>query len=454
MHLQRNNNSPETVSVFLQGVTFDTCDKTRNANLPFCDSSLPIDTRVQDLISRLTVAEKIAQLVNNSTGASQGVQLDWYNWWNEALKGVAYAQGTWLRPPTEFTTTFPQPINLASAFSRSLFSAVANVIGDESRAFYNSRNSGLTYWSPNVNIYRDPRWGRGHETPGEDPTLTKAYALEFVKGLQGDGALGFLKASACCKHFAAHSVEEGRLSFNSVVTEQDMTDTYLPAFKTCVQEAGASCVMCAYSAINGIPSCGHKGHLTGTLREQWGFDGYVVTDCGAVQELHNLHHYANNATDACRIVLDAGVDIECHGNAYFTRFLADALAEGLVTEQMLNVALFRAYKVMMRLGYFEKEATRPYKELTPAIVDNDPHKALALEAARESIVLLKNAPNVRTGQNFLPLDPTPFSGAAGAKRASMAAIGPFVFPRHGYTYLANYHGLPSFRSMPDRKSVV
>lgn len=305
------------------------------------------------------------------------------------------------------------------------------------RAFYNAGNAGLTFWSPNINIYRDPRWGRGQETPGEDPFLSSEYARVFINGLQGDEqSVGFLKVSACCKHFAAHSIEEDRYSFDAVVDERDMADTYLPAFKACV-ENNVSSIMTAYSGINGVPATAHKYYITDVVRGQWGFDGYVVSDCGAVVNVFEDHKYTNTESETCRAVLDAGVDIECGfvDRFFFGRFLKTAFNNGVVTEAMMDASLKNGFRVLMRLGYFEKEEKRPYKEFLPQDVNSDAHRELSLEAARRSIVLLKNS-NVNDSP-LLPLRSQDF----GDSLASLALIGPHA--NGSDVFLGNYHGIPS-----------
>ncbi|KAJ6643868.1 Beta-D-xylosidase 3 [Pseudolycoriella hygida] len=423
------------------------CERLENSALPFCDSSLPIDERVHDLINHLTLEEKIGLMVDKATGASENIKLDPYFWWNEALHGVAWNRnaGTFFRPPTEYSTVFPQIISLAASFDRELFFRMANATGNEARAFYNAGNSGLTFWSPNVNIFRDPRWGRGQETPGEDPYLNAEYARIFVDGLQGDEKqAGFLKVSACCKHFAAHSLEENRHSFDAVVTEQDMADTYLPAFKACVENHVTS-IMTAYSAINGIPAAANKYYITDVIRGQWGFDGYIVSDCGGVNDVLYEHKYTNSTSETCRAVLNAGMDVECglYGSFFSDDgFLREAINDGTVTEAMLDTALSRGFRVLMRLGHFEKDATSPFKELQPEIVNSEPHRLLSLECARRSIVLLKNDLSV-PGISRLPLNYQDFSAYSDA---SMALIGPHL--NASTVFLGNYHGIPSSIKTP------
>lgn len=310
------------------------------------------------------------------------------------------------------------------------------------RAFHNAGNAALTFWSPNINIFRDPRWGRGQETPGEDPYLNAEFGRRFVDGLQGnEEKVGYIKVSACCKHFAAHSLEEGRNSFDAVVTEQDMADTYLPAFKACV-ENNVTSIMTAYSGINGIPATAHKHYITDVIRGQWGFDGYIVSDCGAVDDVFYEHKYTDTESETCRAVLDAGMDIEC--GHFFTRsgFLQGAISEGLVTETMLDTALSRGFRVLMRLGYFEKDDKRPYKEFQPEDANSDRNRQLSLEAARQSIVLLKNSPNEVTGVSPLPLNQQDFADNG----ASMALIGPHL--NASTVFLGNYHGIPSSIKVP------
>lgn len=293
-----------------------------------------------------------------------------------------------------------------------------------------------------MNIYRDPRWGRGHETPGEDPYLNAEYARMFVQGFQGDEErVGYVKASACCKHFAAHSIEEDRDSFDAVVTEQDLADTYLPAFKACV-ESNVTSIMTAYSGINGIPVTAHKHYLTEVIRRQWGFDGYIVSDCGAVDDVFYEHKYTDTQSETCYAVLDAGLDIEC--GSFFTRsgFLMNAISEGLVTEEMLDTALKRGFRVMMRLGYFEKDDNRPYKEIHPEEANSEENRRLALEAAERSIVLLKNVPNEVSGIRPLPLNQQDYA----TNSQSLALIGPHV--NASTEFLGNYHGIPDEIKIP------
>ncbi len=300
----------------------------------------------------------------------------------------------------------------------------------------------MTFWSPNINIYRDPRWGRGQETPGEDPYLNAEYARQFVNGFQGDERkVGFLKASAGCKHFAAHSIEEGRDSFDAVVTEQDMADTYLPAFKACV-ENNVTSIMTAYSGINGTPATANKYYITDVIRGQWGFDGYIVSDCGAVDDVFFEHKFTDTESKTCLAVLDAGMDVEC--GSFFTRsgFLQRAVTDGLVSERMLDTALSRGFRVLMRLGYFEKDDKRPYKEIQPEEADSAHNKMLSLEAAERSIVLLKNVRNDVTGITSLPMNMQDFA----YNGSSLALIGPHI--NASTVFLGNYHGIPSSIKRP------
>lgn len=258
----------------------------------------------------------------------------------------------------------------------------------------------------------------------------------FIRGLQGEeDKVGFLKVSACCKHFAAHSLETDRNSYNAVVNQQDLADTYLPAFKTCV-ENNVTSIMTAYSAINGIPATAHKYYITDVIRAQWGFDGYIVSDCGAVDDVFTNHKYKDTTSGTCEAVLDAGVDIEC--GSFYTQsgYLQSAVQEGLVTKTMLDTALSRGFRVLMRLGYFETEENRPYKEFQPEDVNSEPHRQLSLEAARRSIVLLKN------DLNALPLN----QQNLGSSGSSLALIGPHL--NASIVFMGNYHGIPSSIATP------
>ena len=342
-----------------------------------------------ELVAKMTTEEKISQLVYNSP-AIERLGINEYNWWNEALHGVARS-GT--------ATVFPQAIGLAATFNPDLVRECAEVISTEARAKYNKNveygdrdiYKGLTFWSPNINIDRDPRWGRGHETYGEDPFLTATIGCEFIKGIQGEGE--FYKASACSKHYCVHSgPEKLRHGSNAKATKKDMEETYLPAFQKTV-EAGVSGVMGAYNRINGVPACANEYLIKYKLRSEWSFDGYVVSDCGAINDIYVNHCYTETKAQAAAISLKAGCDLNC-GQAYAS--LYDAYEEDLVDDEDITRACERLFTIRFLLGEFEEK--RPYSNIGYENVDCEEHKRLNLKAAEQSVVLLKNE------DNFLPLD--------------------------------------------------
>ena len=333
------------------------------------------------IVSEMTTEEKMSQLLYNAA-AIERLGINEHNWWNEACHGVARAG---------VATVFPQTIGLSASFNPMLIYSVADAISTEGRAKYNSSikygdrgiYKGLTYWSPNINIFRDPRWGRGQETFGEDPFLTADLGCAFIKGLQGDGE--FLKAAACAKHFAVHSgPEKSRHSFNADASEKDLYETYLPAFEYAVK-ANVAGVMGAYNRTNGEPCCASKRLINDILRTEWGFNGYFVSDCGAVADISEHHHYAENLTQAAALALKAGCNLNC-GEAY--THLIDAYEEDLIDEEDITDAAVRLYTTRVLLGEFEEN--RPYADIPYSKLNCKEHKALNLEAARQSLVLLKN----------------------------------------------------------------
>ncbi|KAF4043595.1 Fibronectin type III-like domain [Phytophthora infestans] len=420
--------------LFLGGcaASYNVCDDTKVASLPFCDSSLPLNTRVDDLVTRIPLDQAVGLLVNKAAPAPS-VNIQSYEWWNEALHGVALSPGVTFKGSITAATSFPQVLSTAASFNRSLFYQIADVISTEARAFHNAKDAGLTFWTPNVNIFRDPRWGRGQETPGEDPYLTGEYAVAFVRGLQGEGMEGrevenskFLKISSCCKHFSAYSQEVPRHRNNAMVTKQDQADTYFPAFEDCVKRGHVSSIMCSYNAVNGIPSCADKGLLTDLVRGQWKFDGYIASDCEAVADVIDHHHYTQSPEQTCATTLDAGMDLNC--GEFLRQHLPKALEQGIVTTEMIHNALKNQFRVLMRLGMFEK--VEPFANITKDSVDTTMHRQLALEAARQSIVLLKN------DGNTLPLATKDFT-----RDRSLALIGPHF--NASAALLGNYFGIPS-----------
>lgn len=351
----------------------------------YLDTSLTTDQRVANLISQMTLQEKVQQMVFSSPAIPR-LKLPEYNWWNEALHGVARSGNA---------TVFPQAIGLAATFDEDLIFRLSSAISDEARAIYNSaiekdrrlRFAGLTFWTPNINIFRDPRWGRGQETYGEDPFLTGRLGLNFVRGLQG-GNSRYLKVAACAKHFAVHSGPERlRHEFNAIVTKKDLFETYLPAFKALVDE-GVEAVMCAYNRTNNEPCCGSQELLVDILRNSWGFKGHVVSDCGALTDIHQGHKVTSGSVESVALALKKGVNLEC-GNEYYPS-LIDAEKEELVTEQEIDKSLTVLLKTRFKLGMFDPDEMNPYSNIPASVINSADHRKIALEAAQKSIVMLKN----------------------------------------------------------------
>ena len=349
---------------------------------PWKDASLPDDARIEALLDAMTIEEKMGQLLNDAPAIERlGIQS--YEWWNEALHGVA-ASGR--------ATVFPQPIGIAATFDEDLVQRIATAISDEARAKFNvaqsignyGRYAGLTFWSPNINIFRDPRWGRGMETYGEDPFLQARLGTAFVRGMQGDNPER-MKVAACAKHFAVHSGPEAlRHEFDAIAPKTDLYETYLPAFEALVKE-GVECVMCAYNRVDGKPACGDEFLLQDVLRGQWKFEGHVVSDCWAIDDFYKHHKVAKSAATSAAWALRAGTDLNC-GAAF--NALPEALDKGLVAEEDIDTALRRLLATKMKLGFFDS-GTR-WDGLGDEVVEADEHVALAREAAQKSIVLLKN----------------------------------------------------------------
>jgi len=382
-----------TVLVLLLIVHLHSVAQTKNKNnqpMGFYNTSLSIDERVQDLISRLTLEEKTAQMMN-STPAIERLNIKPYDYWNEALHGVGRSG---------VATVFPQAIGLGATFDSDLAYRVSSAISDEARAMYNVTNAkgyhtqygGLTFWTPNINIFRDPRWGRGQETYGEDPFLTSKIGTSFVKGLQGDNP-NYLKTAACAKHFAVHSgPEKVRHEFNAEATPKDLWETYLPAFQSLVEEAKVESVMCAYNSTNGEPCCSNKYLITDVLRKQWGFKGHVVTDCGAISDYYTAkgkggHGVVATKAEGAALVVKSGVSLNC-GSSYDA--LPEAVKKGLITEKEIDAQLAILLKTRFKLGLFDKVGSNPYDAISYEVVNSKEHRALAREVAQKSMVLLKN----------------------------------------------------------------
>ncbi len=389
------------------------------ATLPFQDPSLSLDERVEDFVSRLSLEEKMAQLRYDAP-AIPALGVPNYNWWNEALHGIAR---------TGRATVFPQAIGMAATFDEPLVERVATVISDEARAKYNAavsignrrQYSGLTFWSPNVNLFRDPRWGRGHETYGEDPFLSGTLGSAFVRGLQGDHPT-YLKAAACAKHYVVHSGPEAeRHTFDAVPPRKDFRETYLPAFEMLVRDANVEAVMCAYNRTYGEPCCGNEFLLQDILREEWGFDGHIVSDCWAIVDFFENHKTSPDGPSAAATALKAGVNVNC--GSVFADFLAEAVEKGLVSEAEIDLALKQLIRTRFKLGLFDPAGSNPYDAIPASVIHSPKHRALAREAARKSMVMLKN-------DGVLPLPTT---------LPSLSIVGPYA--NSGDVLLGNYYGL-------------
>jgi beta-glucosidase len=387
---------------------------------PYLDTNLPAERRAADLVSRMTLEEKSAQM-QNAAPAIPRLGIPAYEWWNEGLHGVARAGQA---------TVFPQAIGMAATWDTDLMHRIADAISTEARAKYNEairndnhgRYYGLTFWSPNINIFRDPRWGRGQETYGEDPYLTGRMAVAFITGMQGTDP-HYFKVIATAKHYAVHSgPEPARHSFDARVSDRDLRETYLPAFRASIVEAKADSVMCAYNSVGGAPACANTDLLQRTLRGEWGFQGYIVSDCGAIDDIFKGHKYKATSPEASAAAVKAGTDLTCtFTNDY--KSLPDAVQKGLITEAEINHSLERLFVARFKLGMFDPPGKVPFSRIPYSEVDSADHRKLALEAARKSIVLLKN------DRQILPL-------ASTVRR--IAVIGPSAADEEAL--LGNYNG--------------
>ena len=398
---------------------------TKQSEASYLNPSLPIAQRVDDLVSRMTLQEKVLQM-QHTAPAIPRLDIPSYDWWNEALHGVARSG---------YATVFPQAIGMAATWDSDLVYQEGRVISTEARAKYNQAQRegnhsiyyGLTFWSPNINIFRDPRWGRGQETYGEDPFLTSQIGVAFVRGMQGNNPK-YLEVVATPKHFAVHSGPEPlRHGFDAKASPFDIEDTYFPAFRATLVDAHADSTMCSYNAINGPPACADTFLLQKTLRDAWGFHGYVTSDCGAVDDIFTGHHYAPDLEHAAALAVKAGTDTTC-GTEYVT--LVKAVHDGLIKESIIDTAVKRLFTARMRLGMFDPPADVPFNKIPMSEVNSPEHRQLALRAARESMVLLKN-------DGILPFK---------ARIKTIAVVGPnaeFLPAIQG-----NYHGVPVHPVLP------
>ncbi|HXS78470.1 MAG TPA: glycoside hydrolase family 3 C-terminal domain-containing protein [Terracidiphilus sp.] len=401
--------------------------------MPFRNPSLPIDKRVDDLVGRLTLEEKVSQLIDRAPAIPR-LDIPAYNWWNEGLHGVARSG---------YATLFPQAIGNAATWDTPLIHSIGEVVSTEARAKYNDaiahdnhdRYFGLTIWSPNINIFRDPRWGRGQETYGEDPFLTAHLGTAFVEGIQGTDSSTdskYFRAIATPKHYAVHSGPEStRHKADVDPTPHDLWDTYLPAFRATIVDGKADSIMCSYNAVDKVPACANKMLLGDILRGDWHFNGFVTSDCGAIGDFYESygHHYSPDAAAGSAAGILAGTDTDC-GTEY--RALTEAVHKGLLTEAQLDVSLKRLFTARMKLGMFDPPEQVPFSKIQMKVVNSPEHAALALRAARESIVLLKNE------NHFLPLDP--------AKHQTIAVVGPLAGSRVALE--GNYNAIPLHPILP------
>ena len=376
------------------------------------DLSQPIAVRVKTLIQQMTLAEKASQLVSESDSIPR-LNLPAYNYWNECLHGVARAGEV---------TVFPQAINLASTWDTVLVKRVASAISTEARLKYLEIGKGLTYWSPTINMARDPRWGRNEETYGEDPYLTSRLGVAFVKGLQGDHP-AYLKTVATIKHFVANNEENNRFSSSSQIPTKQLYEYYFPAYEACVKEADVQSVMTAYNAFNGVPPSGSRWLLGEVLRKEWGFDGFVVSDCGAIGVMNWQHRVVNSLDEAAALGVNSGCDLEC-GTTYKEK-LVQAVKQGLISEATIDQALTRVLTARFKLGEFDPMELVPYNHYDKKLLAGKKFAELAYEAAVKSVVLLKN-------ENLLPLSKE--------KAKSVAVVGPFA----DHNYLGGYSGQPPY----------
>lgn len=412
------------ILIAITGLIAYSCLQKPTYQYQFQNPALSFEERVDNIVSLLTVEEKIQQMVNNAPAIDR-LGIPAYNWWNESLHGVA-------RSPYH-VTSFPQAIGMAATWDTQSLQQMADYCAEEGRAIFNDSKKkgktgiylGLTYWTPNINIFRDPRWGRGQETYGEDPFLTGSLGKAFVTGLQGNDPK-YLKASACAKHFAVHSGPEwNRSTYNAVVSDYDLWDTYLPAFRDLIVDAKVSGVMCAYNRFDGQPCCGSDKLMMDILRNQWQFEGYVTSDCGGIAHFWKTHKTHGTQEEAAADAVLHGTDCECSGNPTYMA-LKEALTKGLITEQQIDNSLKRLFMIRLRLGMFDPDEKVPFAKIGTDVLENEAHKAHALKMARQSMVLLKNE------NNLLPLSKS---------LKKIALVGPNA--DNESVMLANYYGYPT-----------
>ena len=414
---------------------FPECGTPPLEGTPICDTTLPNAQRADWLIGQLSVSEKVSRL-QSINPAVMRFGLPSYNWWNEALHGLMNVHGINFTSSGPFScaTSFPQIIGMGATFDRVLVHRMAQVVSDEGRAFSNAGLGGIDFWTPNINVFRDPRWGRGQEVAGEDPYLLSEYAYYLVTGFQQGEDARYVKVAADCKHYAGYDLENwhghDRSGYDALITNQDLVETYLPSFKACLKDANVASIMCSYNAVNGIPACANEFLMNQVARGRWGWDGWITSDCGALDGVLSAHHYVHNYSELVQVTLRAGMDIGCDNT--INRYGAQAVADGSITEGDLDIALTRLTLSLLRLGYFDPPTQQPYRQYGFERVNTSAAHALAHRAALESIVLLKNA------NRTLPLHEGSFK--------TIALIGPHGDNRQGQ--LGNYGGRSCYSSTP------
>ncbi|KAI1867610.1 hypothetical protein JX265_007412 [Neoarthrinium moseri] len=421
------------------GHLFPDCEKGPLANNTVCDMTASVSDRAKALVAAFTTEEKFQLVVSTSPGVPR-LGLPSYEWWQEALHGVASSPGVLFAPSGDYSyaTSFPQPILMGAAFDDGLIEAVATVISTEARAFNNANRSGLDYWTPNINPYRDPRWGRGQETPGEDSFHIKSYVKALIKGLQGDDP-DYIKVVATCKHFAGYDIEDWngneRYEFDAIINPQELSEYYMQPFKACARDAKVASIMCSYNALNGVPTCASSYILQDILRDHWNWtdDGfYVVSDCDAIQNVYMPHNHSPTREGAAADSLVAGTDLDC--GTYYQLHLPGAYEQGLFDDAVIDQALVRIYSAQIRLGMFDPTSSSAYRSLAFANVNTPESQDLALKAAEEGIVLIKN-------DGILPLQ-IPSNGSI-----TLAVIGPWANATAAQMQ-GNYAGIAPFIHNP------
>lgn len=404
------------------------CSEPDVSVLPFCNTSLPSLDRAKDLVSRLTLEEKISQMMHIAPAIDR-FHIDTYNWWSESLHGISSK----CTEDGRCATSYPNPINIGATFNMPLVKKMASQISSEGRRLFvdffggpaNTRLTGLDFWGPNINIFRDPRWGRGMETPGEDPFLTGQYAVMYAKGMQEGADPRYMKTISTLKHYAAYSLENwggtDRHRFNAVISDEDLVQTYLPAFEAGIKEGRAGSVMCSFNAVNGVPTCASAFLLSDILRKEWDWHGYVVSDCDAIEDVFKYHKYKNTSAEGVAVSIKAGTDLNC-GDSY--KYAADAIHAGFLNENDIDTALARLFQARFKLGMFDPWDQQIYMKYPRETVGHADHIETALQIARESIVLLKNE------NDALPLDPKSIK--------KIAVLGPHFNATDALC--GNYHG--------------